>query len=679
MEAKTQTPARVRVALVCLAVVTAAYAAQVSFLVIPRPTADTYEKIATNVVFLGAALLCAWRAAYDRAERAPWACFAVALALWGLGDLYYAIVLWNLDGIPLLSPADVGYLAMYPFAFAGLVLLYRARVDCDGHRLWVDGAIGALTITALGATLLHRPLTDALAGSATVAAASLAYPLGDLLLLGLVGGAVAMAGRRLHGAWAWIAAGLAVFAVSDALYVYTNAVGTYGDGWFFDAGWPLAALIVARAAWLPAPPARTRGGEGWTTIALPLALGAISLALLAYDHFARVNLLALALATTALAAVLVRLAITFGQNLRMLRASRRDALIDGLTGLRNRRALMADLERALADASRGRPVVFGVFDLDGFKQYNDMFGHPAGDALLARVGAALRRSVTHAEGRGQGGGGEAYRLGGDEFCILSPASGGDIATLVADAAASLTERGEAFAVGCSFGSVLVPDEATTSEAALRIADQRMYAHKQGSRPSAMSQSKDVLCRALSERHPDLEPHSCEVAELADAVARRLGLPDADVAEVRLAAELHDVGKVAIPEEILGKRGPLDDTEWTFMRRHTIIGERIVAAAPALANVARIVRSTHERVDGGGYPDGLSGSRIPLAARIVFASDAFAAMTSDRPYSRAMPERDALAELRRCAGSQFDPMVVEALLGIVRDGLIRPEIAAPSPA
>jgi len=672
MEVNTQTPARARVALLCLGALTVAYAAQVSFVVIPRPTADTYEKVATNVVFLGAALLCAWRAAHDRAERAPWACFAVALALWGLGDLYYAIVLWDLDDIPLLSPADVGYLAMYPFAFAGLVLLYRARVDGDGHRLWVDGAIGALTITALAATLLHRPLTDALAGSATVAAASLAYPLGDLLLLGLVGGAVAMAGRRMHGAWAWIAAGLAVFAVSDALYVYTNAVGTYGDGWFFDAGWPLAALIIARAAWLPAPHARTRGGEGWTTIALPLALAAISLTLLVYDHFAQVNLLALALATTALAAVLVRLAITFGQNLRMLRASRRDALIDGLTGLRNRRALMADLERALADASRGRPAVFAVFDLDGFKQYNDMFGHPAGDALLARLGAALQRRT------GQGGG-EAYRLGGDEFCIVSPASGGDLAALVADAAAALTERGEAFAVGCSFGSALVPDEADTPEAALRIADQRMYAHKHGGRPSAMSQSKDVLCRALSERHPDLEPHCGEVAELADAVARRLGLPDAEVTEVRLAAELHDVGKVAIPEEILGKRGPLDDTEWAFMRRHTIIGERIVAAAPALANVARIVRSTHERVDGGGYPDGLSGSRIPLAARIVFASDAFAAMTSDRPYSRPMPESDALAELRRCAGSQFDPMVVEALLAIVRDGLIRPEIAAPSPA
>ncbi len=670
MEANALTRRWVRIALVGLAALTAAYAVQVTLIVIPRPGADLYEKLSTNAVFAGAALLCAWRAIAVREERAAWACFAAALACWELGDLYYALVLWDLDPVPILSPADIGYLALYPFAFAGLVLLFRARGGGDARSLWVDGAIGALALAALGATLLYAPLAGALAGPQAGVATNLAYPLGDLLLLGLVGGAVAMTGR-VHGAWAWIAAGLAVLAVSDALYVYMNAAGRYGDGWFFDAGWPLAAVVIARAAWVRAPRARVRGDEGRGTIALPLALAALCLVLLVYDHFVQVNALALGLATTALVAVLVRLALTYDQNLRMLRASRHEALVDGLTGLGNRRALMADLERAL-EAGVSSPVVFGVFDLDGFKQYNDTFGHPAGDALLARLGAALQRSLTGPEGR-------AYRLGGDEFCIIASARDGDVAATIANAGMALTERGEAFAVGCSFGSVLVPDEAASAEAALRIADQRMYADKQSSRPSATSQTKDVLCRALSERHPDLEPHSNEVADLADAVARRLGLPDGDIAEVRLAAELHDVGKVAIPEVILAKPGPLDETEWAFMRRHTIIGERIVAAAPALAGVARIVRSSHERVDGGGYPDGLAGAEIPLAARIVFASDAFAAMTSDRPYSRAIAASDALAELRRCAGSQFDPTVVEALLGVVVDGVSRRETAAPSSA
>ena len=282
------------------------------------------------------------------------------------------------------------------------------------------------------------------------------------------------------------------------------------------------------------------------------------------------------------------------------------------------------------------------------------------------------------------GNGEAYRLGGDEFCIVAPAGGGDVAAVVTSAAAALTERGEAFAVGCSFGSVLLPAEAGSADAALRIADARMYLDKQGSRPSALSQSKDVLRQVLSERHPDLEPHVSAVAELADAVARRLGLPESRVAEARLAAELHDVGKVAIPEVIIDKPGPLDESEWEFLRRHTLIGERIVAAAPALSGVARIVRSSHERIDGGGYPDGLAGGEIPLAARIVFACDAFDAMTTDRPYSRAMRAADAALELRRCAGSQFDAMVVEALCGIVADrspdrAVSLLETAGPSPA
>jgi diguanylate cyclase (GGDEF)-like protein len=670
MEANAPMPLRVRAALTALAALTAAYTVQVCLHVIARPAAGTYEKVATNLVVLGAAALCAWRARRCPAERTPWICFAAGLALWGLGDLYYAVFLWDLKVPPTLSPADAGYLALYPCGFAGLVMLYRARGDGDVRSLWVDGAIGALALAALGATLLFDPLAGALSGPALGAATSLAYPLGDLLLLSLLGGAVAMTGGRLRGAWVWIAAALAILATTDGLWTYTNAVGSYGGGRFFDAGWPLMALMIARAAWLPAPPARGREDTGWGTICVPLALAAICLGLLVYDHFVEVNLLALGLAATALLALLARLAITFDQNLRMLRASRREALTDGLTGLRNRRALMADLERALATSQR-RPMALGVYDLDGFKQYNDAFGHPAGDELLVRLGAGLLRAVHDI--------GFAYRLGGDEFCILVAAGGGDVAAIVANAGAALTDRGEAFAVGCSFGSVLVPDEADTAGDALRLADQRMYAHKQGGRPSALSQSKDVLRQALSERHPDLEPHTSEVADLADAVARRLGLPEAQVVEVRLAAELHDVGKVAIPELILDKPGPLDEQEWAFMRRHTLIGERIVAAAPALAGVARIVRSSHERVDGTGYPDGLAGSDIPLAARIVFASDAFSAMTSDRPYSRAVGTEEAIAELRRCAGSQFDPMVVEAVIGVVTECVSLRGSGAPAPA
>jgi two-component system, cell cycle response regulator len=173
----------------------------------------------------------------------------------------------------------------------------------------------------------------------------------------------------------------------------------------------------------------------------------------------------------------------------------------------------------------------------------------------------------------------------------------------------------------------------------------------------------VLLRALAERHPELDRHSCDVGLLAEATAARLGLEPDDVEAVRQAAQLHDIGKVAIPEAILHKPGPLDADEWTFMRRHSEMGERIIAEAPSLSRVAAMVRASHERFEGGGYPDGLAGAAIPLGARIVAVCDAFSAMVSERAYSPAIAPQDAERELRDCAGSQFDPTVVEAFCAI----------------
>jgi two-component system cell cycle response regulator len=176
--------------------------------------------------------------------------------------------------------------------------------------------------------------------------------------------------------------------------------------------------------------------------------------------------------------------------------------------------------------------------------------------------------------------------------------------------------------------------------------------------SAGRQSKDVLLRALAERDPGLGSHA-ETVAMAAATAEALGLPQDEVENVRHASELHDVGKVAIPDAILGKPGPLTDEEWSFVRRHTVIGERIILAAPALARVAVLVRASHERWDGAGYPDGVSGEAIPLGARIVAVADAFAAMIAGRPYRAARTPEEALGELQLAAGTQFDPVVVDA--------------------
>jgi HD-GYP domain-containing protein (c-di-GMP phosphodiesterase class II) len=214
--------------------------------------------------------------------------------------------------------------------------------------------------------------------------------------------------------------------------------------------------------------------------------------------------------------------------------------------------------------------------------------------------------------------------------------------------------------------------------AMRLADQRMYARKQDGRLSAIRQATDALLSAMAERFPDLGRNAAGVADLAATTGGVLGMHREEVEEVRRAAELHDIGKVAIPETILAKPGPLEPGEWTHIRRHTVVGERIIGAAPALGRVAQLVRSTHERHDGGGYPDGLKGEEIPLGARIVAVCDAFDAMTRDRSYRDAIAPELALAELQRCAGAQFDPVVVSAFVRVWRElGApgVRPEAAA----
>jgi two-component system cell cycle response regulator len=182
--------------------------------------------------------------------------------------------------------------------------------------------------------------------------------------------------------------------------------------------------------------------------------------------------------------------------------------------------------------------------------------------------------------------------------------------------------------------------------------------------SAGRQSRDVLLRSLSERQPDLHVHLRGTADLAIAVGRELGMHGEELDDVAHAAELHDVGKIAIPDAILEKAGALDENEWAFMRRHTIIGERILMAAPSLRSVAKLVRSSHERWDGGGYPDGLARDEIPLGARVVAVCDAFDAMTTNRPYRQRVNQPAALTELQACAGTQFDPDVVRAFVRVL---------------
>jgi diguanylate cyclase (GGDEF)-like protein len=656
----SSTPRVVRAALYVLA---AALAIQVAhgFLGIAEGELMTrvIEDWLYNGTLIGAALVCVARAAYVREERLAWALIGFGLVAWSAADLYYALVLSKLDAPPYPSISDAGWLVFYPACWTAVVLLMRRRIREFHASLWLDGIVAALGVAAVTAALVLPPIVAmSVEGEPAAVATNLAYPVGDVLLLVLMVGALALTGWRPDRPLALVGVGLVLSGAADIVYLSSIAHGEADSPAWLLWLWPASALATAFGAWQPLDRARAARLEGRRLLVLPFGAMAASLVLLLVDHFHRASDVAVLLAFATLAVAGVRLWLTLGEHMSLLGTSRGEAQTDELTGLGNRRRFGEDLAAGLRGVTPERPLLLMLFDLNGFKAYNDTYGHPAGDALLARLGSSLSAAVeSH---------GSAYRMGGDEFCVLATGRHDEIA---AASRAALSEHGDGFDISAALGSAVLDSPEADPADALRTADRRMYAEKNGRRASAGGQSTAVLLKVIAERNPDLGEHVGGVAALAEQTAAALGMSDEQRTAVRQAATLHDVGKAAVPDAILDKPGPLDEHEWAFMRRHTIIGERIMQAAPALSAAAPLVRSSHENFDGTGYPDRLAGDDIPLGARIIGVCDAYDAMVSDRPYRPAMTHAEALAELRRCAGTQFDPEVVGAFVDIVeRAGL-----------
>ncbi len=624
-----------------------------------RPAADTASDVVHHAILFAAAGVILWRAARVPADRAAWIALGIGVLSWSVGELLWTLVYVKMDPQPFPSVSDGLWLAALPAWYTGLVLLVRGRIDRLPRTAWLDGLIAALALTALVAALVFPSIEATTGGTPETIATNLAYPIGDVVLLGLVLYAFAMASWRPGRVWLLLGAGFLLVAAADLAFLYQQATGTFQEQRWVDALWPSGFTLLAIAALVP-PGRPVPGGRDRRTLVVPLGFAVAAVAIIGLDQLERQNRVAVFIALATLGAILARTWLTFRENQRLLHGSREEALTDPLTGLGNRRRLLLDLDDALLAAAGGTSRTLVLFDLDGFKSYNDAFGHPAGDALLQRLGDKLAAAVASH--------GTAYRLGGDEFCVLLDRAGDVAEPVIAVAAGVLTEEGDAFSVTCSHGAVILPADAADRAEALRVADRRMYAQKDSRRGSAGRQTSDALMRALKERDAGLSGHLMQVGELAREVGRAMGLDAEALDEVARAAELHDVGKVAIPDAILEKPGALTETEWRYMHRHTVIGERILSAAPALVPVARIVRASHERWDGSGYPDRLAGEDIPLGARIVAVCDAFHAMTSNRPYQAAVPMEAALVELRRCAGAQFDPQVVESFCTTVAQGL-----------
>ena len=482
---------------------------------------DVFNRWLYNALVLLAVAACAIRSVRVREERSAWIALSVALGSWAVGELIYDFG-YTAD-VPFPSVADIFYIGFYPAAYVALMLLVRAQLSRFGSTLWLDGVMAMLAFAALGAAIVFEVVLNSTHGSISVIVTNLAYPLGDILLIAAVVGVFTVTSWRPGRTWAFIGLGLLLTAIGDSIYLVQTATDSYTEGTILDAIWPAALLLLAAAAWL-APHQTGVALEGRSLFATPLACGLIGLGILVFDHFRQLNLLALGLATATILAVIVRTVITFRDNGRILEAMRHRSVTDSLTGLGNRRRLMEDLEAALADGA-GSPVrVLVMFDLDGFKSYNDAFGHPAGDALLARVAGSLRSEVVSQ--------GVPYRLGGDEFCVVADVPASERKNFVSAAAKALTAQGKGFLVTCSFGAVTVPTEANTPIDALRLADQRLYVQKREHGRRGLPQ--EVLLQALYERDPDLRLHVESVADTACTVGVALGLSGKDLEELRVA-------------------------------------------------------------------------------------------------------------------------------------------------
>jgi diguanylate cyclase (GGDEF)-like protein/putative nucleotidyltransferase with HDIG domain len=355
------------------------------------------------------------------------------------------------------------------------------------------------------------------------------------------------------------------------------------------------------------------------------------------------------------------------------------ALTDPLTGLGNHRHFHERLQRELAQADEhGGMVSLCFLDIDDFKRINDQFGHPAGDRVLSQIASRLRQ------------GGESFRLGGDEFAVLLVGMDEQLALATTQSIVQRiaeTELGKAGAITVSAGVATFPQHGRERDSLIRLADGALYWAKEHGKNQVRLARADVaelsefrrvasgadriarfraaasLARAVDSRDAYTGSHSERVANLAAEIATQLGLPAAEVELTRLAGSLHDLGKLAIPEEILRKPAALGDAERLVLERHPQIGYRMLESL-GVDPIANWVLHHHERWDGSGYPDGLAGDRIPLGARIIFVSDAFDAMTSDRLYRDSLSFEEAVAEVERCSGSQFDPEVVSAFLACV---------------
>ncbi len=424
-----------------------------------------------DAIVLGAGVACLLRASAFAEERWAWLLIGAAIIAWGAAEVYWTAFIEGNPAAPYPSPADVGYLLFYPLSYAGLALLVRARAHEMDWRLWTDGAIAALGTAALGAAFVFDFVAKRTTGTSLQVATTLSYPLGDIVMLAVVVGVVALTGWRPGRTWALLLAGLSALVIADIAYTLQSTDGTLPGGSWIDPIYLIAAACLGVAVWQPRPATirPSLRSDGWRELVVPGFFAAVMIGLFAMQYFSATSGLSTVLWAATMIAVISGLAIGVRENRSLLEQVQRDPL----TGLGNRGRMQVDLDRLCAGASEASPVSLLFLDLNGFKRYNDTHGHPAGDELLVQMGSALREAI--------GEDGTAYRVGGDEFCVLLTCPRERFDAVTREAAKALTAKGPGFEVSTAWGAAEIPGDAGDPSEALQLADVRMYAQKESRR------------------------------------------------------------------------------------------------------------------------------------------------------------------------------------------------------
>jgi diguanylate cyclase (GGDEF)-like protein len=646
--------------------------------------------------------------------RTAWRLIGLALLSYAIGDALQFVYEMSSANYPTPALSDIFFLAFYPLFLAGIVHFPWHHEDGSAPR--TQALLDALTIAIGGGAVIWYfvlgPTAYSESGTLVANLVALAYPCGDLLLIAALARLwLTRKDRRLAWSLGLIAVGIAFYVVADLAYTSAILNAKYSGGTWLDSLWMLATVAFAFAA-LASPAlgpehdaeqieeqgGRRRDPAGLMVGALPYLAAVVVFALLLQVHGGDPFFPNLSLTITAAVVGALLISREYVARRSLARAHARIAALattDALTGLLNHRALAERIDRELERGRRyGRGCSLLFIDIDHFKGLNDTHGHGAGDAVLGELAELLRDSLRSVDTVG--------RWGGEEFVAVLPELDPDEALMAAErlraSVAAATFRPLEARMTVSIGTASQPRDGDGRAELLEAADRAMYAAKRLGRdrvfsaddPTAQAMqlggasavgaeqrlaedAVDALTMLVDNRDSGTGRHAARVAALSASTAQAMGCTPAEVREVEMSGRLHDIGKVSIGDSVLRKPGRLTAQEWELMRQHPLIGADVVSRVPRLADLAPVIRSHHERFDGGGYPAGLAGEEIPLAARIISATDAFDAMTHDRPYRQALPPEEARRELRENAGTQFDPAVVDALEQLTASA------GAPAPA